>query len=284
MAAAVISGVAVDALRRSRAEQEQLAVALAREEAAREAQQERVRLSEILTAALQPHLPARHGSLDVLTIYKPGESLLGLGGDLLDAVALPDGRLALIIGDVAGHGPRAAALGASLRASWRSLVLEGAAPADLMDTLEAVVEMEEPEDVFVTACLAWVDPDARRVGLILAGHPRPLLLSSSATPLEAPADVPLGLGGDGRWRLVEFDLPSRCSLFFYTDGLVEGLAGPRSRERFGERRLVARLEDMLKNGLSQATLARLVSAIEVANGSPLPDDVTALALVRRLPH
>lgn len=280
VAAAVISGISADALRRSRTAQQDLAVALAREEAIRGAQEESVRLSETLTAALQPRLPAQHRGLDVLTIYRPGERLLGLGGDFLDAVVLPDGRLALIIGDVAGHGPLAAALGASLRAGWRSLALAGSAPSDLMDTLEEMVVMEASDDLFVTACAAWLEPESGRLSLISAGHPRPLVVSADVEPLEAPVHVPLGLGMGDHWEVVDVDLPDDCSLLFYTDGLIEGLAQLGSRERFGERRLAAML-DGLAGGFTARSLDRLIERIEEVNGSPLPDDVTALVLARR---
>lgn len=280
IAAAVISGISADALRRSRAAQQELAVALAREEAIRGVHEESVRLSETLTAALQPRLPAQHRDVDVLTVYKPGERLLGLGGDFLDAVVLPDGRLALIIGDVAGHGPLAAALGASLRASWRSLTLAGSSPEDLMDTLEAMVVMEDSEDLFVTACVAWLDPESCRLSIISAGHPRPLVVSAAVEPIDVPVHVPLGVGEGDHWEPVDFDLPSDCSLLFYTDGLIEGLVRPGSRERFGELRLAEMFEG-LTGGVTPQSLARLIERIEEVNGSPLPDDVTALVLARR---
>jgi len=278
---AVISGVSADALRRSRAAQQDLAVALAAEEAIRGVHEESVRLSETLTAALQPRLPARHQDLDVLTVYKPGERLLKLGGDFLDAIVLPDGRLALIIGDVAGHGPLAAALGASLRASWRSLTLAGSAPAQLMATLEAMVLMEDSEDLFVTVCVAWLEPESSRLSVITAGHPGPLVLSAAVEPLDVPAHVPLGVGeGVDHWEPMHFDLPHDCSLLFYTDGLIEGHVRPGSRERLGEMRLAEMLGG-LTGRLTPQSLHRLIERIEEMNGSPLPDDVTALALARR---
>lgn len=285
MSTALLSGLSVDALRRSRSSQQKLELALAREEAAREAHEETVRLSETLTTALQPRLPARHADLDVFTVYKPGQRLLGLGGDFLDAVALPDGRLALVIGDVAGHGPLAAALGASLRAGWRSLILEGADPISLMHALDAVVDLEANDDVFATACLAWVEPALSRVTLLSAGHPRPLVIAAGVTPLDVPAHAPLGLGVAEPWEITSFELSFEsaddCSLFFYTDGLIEGLAAPGDRERFGEHRLMASVAGLNGQAMGARTLDRLVRMIERANGAPLPDDVTALALVRR---
>ena len=142
---------------------------------------------------------------------------------------------------------------------------------------------EEVEDVFDTACLAWIEPESCRASILSAGHPRPLLIAHGVTPLDVPVQGPLGLDNGEHWEPTLFDLPGDCSLFFYTDGLVEGLVEPGSRERWGEQRLVAGLASVSNGELSKTALNRLVRTIEEANGMPLPDDVTALALARRGP-
>ncbi len=81
--------------------------------------------------------PARieRSDLQVITRYRPTEERLRLGGDFLDVMSLPRKGLALIIGDVSGHGPAAAALGATLRASWQALVMSDADRATVRATL-----------------------------------------------------------------------------------------------------------------------------------------------------
>ena len=72
-----------------------------------------------------------------------------LGGDFLEAIALADGRLAALIGDVCGHGPREAAFGAALRAGWKSIALGGKHdPADWVDELNAAFFQDGRIDTF----------------------------------------------------------------------------------------------------------------------------------------
>jgi serine phosphatase RsbU (regulator of sigma subunit) len=279
--AGLISGLIGDSLRRSSAARRALAVSLAKEEAAGKAFAERARLAQTLTASLLPRLPAHHGGLELFSLYRPGEQRLGLGGDFMDALPLAGGRLALIIGDVAGHGPAAAALGAGLRASWRSLVLSNATPQSLMETLNALVYLEERPEVFVTATLAWIDAPAGQALFLSAGHPKPLLIAGQVRRIEAPTYVPLGVEERVRWRPGRLALPTEWSILCYTDGLIEGRAWPQGSERFGERRLMAAFSNGFSQGLNEAALQKLVTEIETANGSVLPDDVAALLLCRR---
>jgi ferredoxin len=90
-----------------------------------EAQIEIANLHTALEASLLPATPLSHPTLTILTAYRPGEERLRLGGDFFDIQPIAGDGLALIIGDVSGHGPQAAALGARLRAAWQGLVLAG---------------------------------------------------------------------------------------------------------------------------------------------------------------
>jgi hypothetical protein len=94
-----------------------------------------------------------------------------------DALELPDGAVATLIGDVTGHGPAEAAVGVALRAAWRALILAGHGPGDVLDRLDRVlVSNRTSEEIFATVCCLWVSPDRRRVVVGLAGHPPPLLV------------------------------------------------------------------------------------------------------------
>jgi serine phosphatase RsbU (regulator of sigma subunit) len=279
--AGVVSGLIADASRRNSQARHELTVSLTAEEAAGRAQEERAQLAASLTASLLPRLPVDHPRLEVFSLYRPGEQRLGLGGDFMDACSLPDGSLTAIIGDVAGHGPAAAALGAGLRAGWRSLVMSGVTHGSLMDTLNALVLGEERPEVFVTACLAWIDPSAGQATFVSAGHPKPLLLAEQLRRIEVPTSLPLGVEEKVGWRPGRLALPRRWTIVLYTDGLVEGRAWPSGVERYGERRLMAYLSDGERSRLDQAALLRLLSEIEQANGAALPDDVAALVVASR---
>lgn len=163
----------------------------------------------------------------VRSLYQASERRMLLGGDFIDAVATPDGGLAVLVGDVCGHGPRAAALGATLRAGWRTLA-SGGVGVDRLDLLDALVEGERrDEDHFATVVCAEISPDGRHLRYALAGHPPPLLLlPEGVVPLEAPRGAALGLGASGRRPIGERDLPEGWALALYTDGLIEARPEP----------------------------------------------------------
>lgn len=167
----------------------------------------------------------------VQSVYRASERRMLLGGDFIDAVATPQGGVALLVGDVCGHGPRAAALGASLRAGWRTLATAGVGTTRL-DLLDLLVEGERrDEDLFVTVACAEISPDGRHLTYALAGHPPPLLLTPDGiTALEGPRGAALGLGASVPWPTGECALPDGWALALYTDGLIEAREtehGPR---------------------------------------------------------
>ena len=83
-----------------------------------------------LEQALVPSLPVEHEGFEVLSHYRSGEHHLDLSGDFIDVLDRGEAGIAVICGDVSGHGPNAAALGAMLRASWQALVAAGAVAGD----------------------------------------------------------------------------------------------------------------------------------------------------------
>jgi serine phosphatase RsbU (regulator of sigma subunit) len=234
------------------------------------------RLHAALEASLLPVMPVAHDGVDILTAYRPGEDRLLLGGDFYDAMRLPDGRLAVILGDVAGHGPAAAALGARLRAGWQALTLSAASPSVLFGSLAGMVAAQPPVELFATVILAWIDPAAHTAEFLCAGHPGPLLVAHGARPIELPVELPLGLDESARPVPTTMDLPPDWTLFFYTDGLVEGRVAPGSGERYGVERLVRRLQD--GDELDAAELERMLADLEAANGAAFADDVAVVVV------
>jgi serine phosphatase RsbU (regulator of sigma subunit) len=237
-----------------------------------------------LERGLLPRPLVADARLTVASGYRPGRARTLLGGDFYDVVELPDGTLHAIVGDVCGHDPDAAALGVCLRIAWRTLVLAGRDPADLIATLEQVLGYERhSEDVFATACLLCVAPDRRSAQLRVAGHPLPILVADGeARELRPPViGTPLGLGELAAGHSVlHTDLPAAWELVFYTDGLIEGCVdgGPG---RLGSERLVALIRDAAQRGESLATLAvieRLFATAIELNGGDLTDDVAALVI------
>jgi serine phosphatase RsbU (regulator of sigma subunit) len=160
-----------------------------------------------------------------------------LGGDFIGACERADGSLALLIGDVAGHGVAAAGTGAMLRAAWLGAA-QGDVPlqsiAQLLDRL-LINQADHAASAMATACLAEVNPAARELSLVRAGHDAPLLIAPGAiTPLAGAHGPALGLPDSSRWPLNRIQLPARGALMMFTDGLTERRATPRSVRRFDD--------------------------------------------------
>lgn len=217
----------------------------------------------------------------VRTHYVPGERRMLLGGDFLDAIRTADGSLAVCIGDVCGHGPRAAALGATLRAGWRTLASAGT-PVEHLDLLDRLVESQRPDnDLFATVACAVVSPGGDQLRLALAGHPPPVLVvDGRPTTLGEVRGPALGLGAGSlagtAWPVSEHVLTGDWSLALYTDGLIEARRGPR-QPRLGVEGLLALVAEAAQGrGLDADGFLARVAALTGPRGS---DDDVALLLV-----
>lgn len=217
--------------------------------------------------------------------YRPGRSRALLGGDFYDTVRTPDGTVHAMIGDVCGHGPDEAALGVELRIAWRALTLAGLCGDRLLSTLQQVLEHErESEEIFATLCTVDITPDGRRAGICLAGHPSPLITRGGRAARLLPyqeGGPALGLLPRARWPRREVELGGSWSLMMYTDGLIEGRAGPDTRQRLGEEGMVEMINAQLEAGLrGDDLLAAAVARVRELNGGELTDDVAVLLLGR----
>ncbi|HWI73196.1 MAG TPA: SpoIIE family protein phosphatase, partial [Baekduia sp.] len=140
-----------------------------------------------LERGLLPRPLVADPAVSVATGYRPGRARALLGGDFYDVVEAADGTLHLLVGDVCGHDPDAAALGVCLRIAWRTLVLGGRALDELLGTLEQVLVHERlAEEVFATACMLSVAPGRRGAMLRVAGHPLPILTAADGRAEELP--------------------------------------------------------------------------------------------------
>jgi serine phosphatase RsbU (regulator of sigma subunit)/CHASE3 domain sensor protein len=247
------------------------------EAARRTSQQEAARLHQTLEQGLLPVITVTSPRVRVASLYRPGEERLRLGGDFYDYVE-KDGRISLVVGDVAGHGPEAAALGASLRAAWTALSLLGLPAEEILTALSGMVRKRRNIELFATLCHVELDPAAGRVQLAVAGHPQPIMRAESATPLRVEAVPPLGVGTPpADWPVAEAVLPPGATLVLYTDGLVEGRAMTGSADRWGVERLIEALSET-RDIDSEAGLTRVLDRAVAANGGPLDDDVAVLAV------
>jgi serine phosphatase RsbU (regulator of sigma subunit) len=263
------------AVERRRAERSEQQLALARLHA-----QENSRLERGLLPAPLVDDPG----LELASHYLPGRRRALLGGDFYDAVQGPDGVVHAVIGDVCGHGPDEAALGVALRIAWRTLVLGGRNPDELLFTLQDVLMVERHDaSVFTTLAMLTIAADRRAAELRVAGHPVPLLLengSISRLP-RGEGGPPLGVIPDACWPATTLELPPEWAILLFTDGLIEGRigAGP---DRLGDDGLVRLLDGARRDaGSPRELLRRVVSEVETMNGGPLLDDVAAVLITRR---
>jgi hypothetical protein len=175
-----------------------------------------VSVQDSLLAGTLPELPA----LRLGASYLPAESRYGIGGDWYDAIPLADGRMMMIVGDVAGHGLEAAITMGQVRSAARALAPANQ-PAALLAALDQFIcsTIKEP---LATAAAAVIDPADRSLRYCLAGHPPPLLREpdGSVKTLDEACGVLLGLDTRDRPEQVISFAPGSC-LALFTDGLVE---------------------------------------------------------------
>jgi len=235
------------------------------------------RLHARLEASLLPTTPIEHPHLQIVTRYRTGEQRLRLGGDFVGSTLADDGRLHFVIGDVSGHGPDAAALGATLRSTWNALVLAGETIPRTVAVMRQVLLAERVEpSAFATIIAGSIDLGNDSLSIVNAGHPPPLLIADTITSLDTNPAPPLGFGKGGHRALHRFALPKRWSLLCYTDGLIDARVAPGSTERYGEARLKERLGTWVGRQPDGEDLDTLMAEIETASGGPFADDVAVI--------
>ncbi|MFF6980022.1 SpoIIE family protein phosphatase [Streptomyces sp. NPDC008343] len=187
-------------------------------------------LAVTLQRSLLPRALPEQSALDVGYRYIPAQS--GVSGDWFDVIPLPGSRVALVVGDVVGHGLHAAATMGRLRTAVHNFSTLDLPPDELLghlDDLVGRIDQDESssadtaaEIVGATCLYAIYDPTRRRCAMARAGHLAPALVhrDGSVTFPELPAGPPLGLGGMP-FQTAELDLDEGSQLVLYTDGLVE---------------------------------------------------------------
>jgi serine phosphatase RsbU (regulator of sigma subunit) len=176
-----------------------------------------------VVAALQRRLltpPPEVEGLDVAVHYEPASGAVGIGGDWYDAVALEDGGLVVVVGDVTGHGVQAVAAMAQLQYLIAGLVRTGT-PLDRVFA-QANDMIAEEDDIYATAQVLHVDHRWHRLGYLSAGHPPALVRRPDGTVVTlSQARQPL-LGMPLAPKRLEYvEMPAGSLVLAYTDGLVE---------------------------------------------------------------
>ncbi|MBB5928504.1 SpoIIE family protein phosphatase [Streptomyces echinatus] len=181
-----------------------------------------------LQRSLLPRSLPRTAALEASSRYLPA-ARAGVGGDWFDVIPLSGMRVAMVVGDVVGHGIQASATMGRLRTAVRTLADIDLAPDELLTHLDdLVLRLSDesggegsPGEVGATCLYAVYDPVSRRCTVARAGHPAPVLMRPGGRPclLDLPAGPPLGVGGLP-FESAEVELPEGTVLALYTDGLV----------------------------------------------------------------
>ncbi len=255
----------------------QMAEDLERHEA-RAVEQERLRreleLSRLIQTEMLPRTSLRSGPAEIGGVSIPAREV---GGDFFNYFVLPDGRLALLVGDVSGKGVSAALLMANIQATLRARLPHETDLAQLADRLDRELDQNTPGSVYLTLFLAILDTDGRLLRYVNAGHNPPFLVRPGQT-LEAlgSTGMPIALYAGHGYAEAHIRLDHGDLLFFYTDGLVE--TESETGDMFGAERLQAILANERTQGIDDV-LARVERHVTTFRGrAELFDDATMMAL------
>jgi serine phosphatase RsbU (regulator of sigma subunit) len=239
--------------------------------------QQQKQFADTMQRSLLPRSRPIAAGLDVGELYEPS-ARVEVGGDLYDFLTLDDGRLAVVLGDVTGHGVDATADMAMAKFVFRSLAREHPEPPDFLAAANDVICSEIGAGKFISMSYVVVDGVSGQVSGASAGHPSPriVLPDGSTHPLETQHGLVLGIDSDQEYPESRGRLPPGASLVLYTDGVVEAR---RDGELYGYDRLDALLAE--RHELPARALAAAVG--EDARGfagGDLADDL-AVVVIRR---
>ncbi|MET8138227.1 SpoIIE family protein phosphatase [Streptomyces sp. NPDC005251] len=243
-------------------------------------------LARGLQEALLPHRLSAHPLVQTAGRYLPGTVGMDVGGDWYDVVEAGDG-LALVIGDVQGHGVQAAATMGQLRSAVRAFALGDHPPDEVMSgTNRLLIDLDPGQ--FASCCYVRLDPLTGVAQAARAGHPQPLLRhpDGRAEVLDLPGGVVLGVDPQADYPVTDLMLEPGAVLALYTDGLVER---PGTDIDEGVEALRATLAEagpsrrLRSGGPSLSRAADLLTA-EARQANERPDDIALLLTTRRTPR
>ncbi len=238
--------------------------------------QQQKEFADTMQRSLLPRARPAAAGLEVGEVYE-SSARVDVGGDVYDFVALDDGRLAVVLGDVTGHGVEATADMAMAKFVFRSLAREHPEPADFLAAANDVIVDEIAIGKFITMTYLAIDGARGEVACASAGHPPPRLLLADGTVRGLDSGgLALGIEQGQRYPELRVDLPEGATIVVYTDGVIEAR---RQRELYGIERLDALLRGHRE--LPPQVLAEAVArdARSFADGE-LSDDLAVLVIRR----
>jgi serine phosphatase RsbU (regulator of sigma subunit)/CheY-like chemotaxis protein len=246
---------------------------------------ERSLVDDFHRAMLPPALPQAAG-MDVGACYLTAPDRLDVGTGWYDALAMPDGRLLLSVGEVAGHDHLASAVVGPVRAVLRAYGLEDPDPTAVLARLNGFLARAGHEGTYVTAVVALYEPHANLLSLANAGHPAPMLLSPdgegpTARPL-VHTDPALGILPDPAFTRQELTLAPGSALLLYTDGLTDRHGDPEATGTQRLAKVAARgFRHLAPDGGQMRPTAQHLAELVVQNmlDGQAPDDDICVAVL-----
>lgn len=238
--------------------------------------EQQVHFADAMQRSLLPDEPPDIAGVEIGSVYE-SSARLDVGGDVFDYTVLPDGRLAVVVGDVTGKGIDAAADMAMTKFVFRSLAREHPEPFELMRIANQVVLDEVEEGKFVTMLYLTLDPATGELACSGAGHPEPRLVRPDGSVEELAArGLALGIAPDQQYPEATATLEPGASVVLFTDGVVESRA---AGELYGKPRLDRLLGE--QHGLRAQQIARaVVEDSRAFAGGDLADD-SAVVVVKK---
>ncbi len=231
--------------------------------------------AETMQRSLLPRDDPSVEGLEVGCVYESAAQV-DVGGDVYDFLELADGRLAVVLGDVTGHGIDATADMAMAKFVFRSLAREHSEPSAFLARANDVVLSEIAAGKFITMVYVTVDRDGA-LACACAGHPQPRLLGAAGVSELACGGLALGIDAPQEYEQVTATLQPGGAVVLFTDGVIECR---RDGELFGDERLDGVLA--ANAGRSAQEIAEaVVAACRAFAGGDLPDDC-AVVVIRRL--
>ncbi|MDJ0522965.1 MAG: SpoIIE family protein phosphatase [Planctomycetota bacterium] len=248
---------------------------------AKEAEQERMKRELLVAQQIQQRLlptdlPQPQG-FEIAGLGRPCDEV---SGDYYDVIPFGSEQLALVVGDVSGHGLGPAMLMATTRALLQAALLSRSEPAEVIRSVNVFLERDTPDNAFMSMFVGALDPAARTLQYVSAGHNPPLLYHPGGTLEELEKTGPvLGILSEAEYGLSEpRTLASGEVLILYTDGIYE--AHDAANEMYGEPRFQ---DSFLRHAGSGASAADVIEGVlgdleAFVGAQPLDDDVTCLVV------
>jgi phosphoserine phosphatase RsbU/P len=212
--------------------------------------------------------------LQLAVLFKP---VAQLGGDLYDWIPFDDGRIAIVIGDVAGKGAPAALYGALSSGVIRTRAGRKYPPGQMLELVNKTLFQRPIEGQYVAVTYAVYDPKNKTIALSNSGLPYPLLVRAGQPSFVDVGGVPLGLFPDSRYEETSLQLQTGDVLVFYSDGVVE--MRNDSGEEFGLKRLAETVRSSCEKSPEEivksvtATLAEFIGRVR-------PQDDRTMIVIR----